>query len=45
MEKYIDELIKKAVETTSPHEAVMFSQAACNAANAVRALADAKATR
>ena len=42
MEKQIESLVKKAAEAKSADDAMRFSQAACNAANAMRALADAK---
>jgi len=43
METHIESLVKKAAEATSADDAMKFSQAACNAANALRALSDAKA--
>ena len=44
MENHVKELIVKAAAASAANEALMFSQAACNAANAIRALADAKTT-
>lgn len=40
MEKVIEELIKKAGEAKQSYEALQFTQAACNAANALRVLRD-----
>lgn len=40
MEKQVESLMKKAVEATSSDDAMKFAQAACNAANAMRVLAD-----
>lgn len=40
MEKEVKELIKKASEAKMADEAMKFSQAACNAANALSALAN-----
>ena len=42
MEKHVEALIKKAAEVGSADEAQKFSQAACNAANAMCALASEK---
>lgn len=42
MEKQVEELIKKASEAKSADEAMKYSQAACNAANAMCALASSK---
>lgn len=42
MEKHVETLVKKASEAPSADEAMKFSQAACNAANAICALASAK---
>jgi hypothetical protein len=44
MEKEIENLVKRASEATSGDDAMRYSQAACNVANALRALADARAT-
>lgn len=38
----VQALVKKAAETNSADEAMKFSQAACNSANAMAALAAAK---
>lgn len=38
MEKHVEELIKKAAEAPQSEDAMRFSQAACNAANAMCAL-------
>lgn len=45
MEKQVETLVKKAVEAISADDAMKFTQAACNAANAMRAISDAKAVR
>lgn len=45
MRKHVEDLIKKAAETKSAPEAVNFSQAACNAANAMRVLRDIPADK
>lgn len=42
MEKQVEALVKKASEATSADDAMRFSQAACNAANAMCALATSK---
>ena len=42
MEKHVEALIKKAAEVASASEAMQFAQAACNAANAMCALASEK---
>ena len=42
MEKHIEELIKKAAESNDSNDAQRYSQAACNAANAMCALGSAK---
>lgn len=39
--KTIETLLAKAVKADDPVQAMNFAQAACNAANALRALADA----
>lgn len=36
----VKDLVKKAKDAKTAHEALQFSQAACNAANALRTLAD-----
>lgn len=41
-EKHVQELIKKAAEADASDDAMRFSQAACNAANAMCALASSK---
>jgi hypothetical protein len=38
MEQHVKDLITKAAEAGNPDAALKFSQAACNAANALRAL-------
>lgn len=40
--KHIEDLIAKAAKAEDPRDAVGFSQAACNAANALRCLQDYK---
>lgn len=40
MEKQVEDLVKKAAEAEFPDDAMKFSQAACNVANAMRAVAD-----
>lgn len=42
MEKYVEELLKKASEAPEAHNAMHFAQAACNAANAMCSLASEK---
>ncbi len=42
MTSKIEKLIDKAAETDSSHEALHFSQAACNAANAICSLKQAE---
>lgn len=42
MEKHVEKLIEQAAKATTANEAQTFSQAACNAANALRALNDIK---
>lgn len=42
MEKNVEALIKKAAEADKSDDAMKFSQAACNAANAMCALASEK---
>lgn len=42
MEKHVETLIKKAADAASAAETMQFSQAACNAANAMCALASEK---
>jgi hypothetical protein len=42
MEKHVEALIKKAAEAHAAPDAMQFSQAACNAANAMCALASEK---
>ena len=42
MEKNVEELIKKAAAAEKSEDAQRFSQAACNAANAMCALGNAK---
>jgi hypothetical protein len=42
MEKTIEALVKKAGEAKESFQALQFSQAACNAANALRVLIDAR---
>ena len=42
MEKQVETLIKKAADTAEADQAMKFAQAACNAANAICALASAK---
>ena len=42
MEKHVETLIKKAAEAEKADDAMKFSQAACNAANAMCALASEK---
>lgn len=42
MEKQVETLVKKASEAASADDAMRFSQAACNAANAMCALASSK---
>lgn len=41
-QKHVVELVKKASEAEAAHEAMHYSQAACNAANALRVLQDLK---
>lgn len=41
-EAHVNELIAKAAKTDKPDDAMKFSQAACNAANAMCALASEK---
>ncbi len=41
-EKYVETLIAKAVNNASADSALKFSQAACNAANALRVLTEMK---
>ena len=43
MDKIVDALAKKAGEADKAHDALQFSQAACNVANAQRVLVDTKA--
>lgn len=38
--KQVEDLIAKAANTEKSEDAIRFSQAACNAANAMRVLAD-----
>jgi len=45
MDKHVEALIKKAAEVASADEAMKFSQAACNAANAMCALAREKTSK
>lgn len=45
MEKHVEELIEKAAKAVEAHHAMNFSQAACNAANTMRVLADIKALK
>lgn len=40
--KTVELLLKKATEVADPVQAMNFAQAACNAANALRVLADIK---
>lgn len=42
MEKHVEAMIEKAAKTDKADEALKFSQAACNAANAMCALASSK---
>lgn len=42
MEAHVEAMIKKAAEADKADDALKFSQAACNAANAMCALASAK---
>lgn len=42
MEKQVEALVKKASEAQTADEAMKFSQAACNAANAMCAVASSK---
>lgn len=42
MEQQVEALMKKAVDATSADDAMKFTQAACNAAKAMRELADIK---
>jgi hypothetical protein len=42
MEKHVEAMIKKAAEADKSDDALKFSQAACNAANAMCALASSK---
>ena len=42
MEKQVETLVKKASEAKSADDAMKFAQAACNAANAMCALASEK---
>ena len=44
LKSHVEALLFKAVGATNAVEAMNFAQAACNAANALRALADAEAT-
>lgn len=45
MEDKVKELIRKAAEAAKSEDAMRFSQAACNAANAMCSLANEKAAR
>lgn len=45
MEKHVEELIAKAAKAAQSDDAMRFSQAACNAANAMCALGTAKAQK
>ena len=42
MEQHVESLVQKAAHSTTADDALKFSQAACNTANAMRALAEAK---
>jgi len=42
MEKHVEEMITKAARSDKADDALKFSQAACNAANAMCALATSK---
>ena len=42
MEKHVESLIEKAAKVASADEAMKYAQAACNAANAMCALASSK---
>ena len=42
MQKYVEEMIEKAAKAVKSDDALKFSQAACNAANAMCALASEK---
>jgi len=42
MEQHVQTLVKRASEAASADEAMKFAQAACNAANAMCALANSK---
>ena len=42
MEKHVEEMIMKAAKSGRADDALKFSQAACNAANAMCALASSK---
>jgi hypothetical protein len=42
MEKHVEAMVKKAAEAEKSDDALKFSQAACNAANAMCALGTAK---
>ena len=42
MEKYVEEMIKAAAESKDSGDAQRYSQAACNAANAMAVLDDIK---
>jgi hypothetical protein len=43
MEKIVETLVHKAGETNVPHEALQFSQAACNVTHVMRQLAEIRA--
>lgn len=45
MEKYVEDLVKKASESPKADDAMKFSQAAFNAANAMCALASIKGNK
>jgi hypothetical protein len=45
MEKHVESLVKKASEAATADEAMKYAQAACNAANAMCALASSKAIK
>lgn len=42
MEKHVEEMITKAAKAEKSDDALKFSQAACNAANAICAVASSK---
>lgn len=40
LKEHVETLVKKAAEAHASHDALHFSQAACNASNALRQLAE-----